>query len=66
MTKRTRPADAELVTSADDVEYVVRDKRATWRADASKARRRNRRYERRLTEHLEHDSAVERSDCETF
>ena len=52
MAKRTSPRDAERVETADDLDDVVQDKRAAWRASAAKARRRNRRYAKRLTAEL--------------
>lgn len=52
MAKRTSPKDAERVTDADDLEEVVVDKRAGWRATAAKARRRQRRYSNSLTREL--------------
>jgi hypothetical protein len=45
MTRRTTPADAELVTDATDLDELVVDKRETWRASPAKARRRQRRYQ---------------------
>ncbi|MGF1508912.1 MAG: hypothetical protein ACFB9M_05335 [Myxococcota bacterium] len=64
VARRTRPSDAQYVSQADDLEHVVKDKRASWRADASRARRRNRRYQRRLTEHLVHDEPLVAADDE--
>ena len=52
MARRTREADAELIETADDLEELVQDKRESWRANASKARRRQRRYKNRLTNEL--------------
>ena len=52
MTRRTREADAELIETVDDLEELVQDKRQSWRANASKARRRQRRYKNRLTNEL--------------
>ena len=49
MARRTREADAELIETVDDLEDLVQDKRQSWRANASKARRRQRRYKNRLT-----------------
>ena len=49
MARRTREADAELIETVDDLEELVQDKRESWRANASKARRRQRRYKNRLT-----------------
>jgi len=52
MSKRTSPKDAEHVNSADDLDDIVVDKRSQWRADAAKARRRQRRYKRVITKEL--------------
>jgi hypothetical protein len=58
MTRRTYEADGEHVQTADDLEELVHDKRQGWRANPAKARRRQRRYKKRLTQSLvgiEHD-----------
>ena len=52
MARRTRESDAELIETVDDLEELVQDKRQSWRANASKARRRQRRYKNRLTNEL--------------
>ena len=52
MTKRTYERDAVLIEIADDLENIVRDKREIWRANPSKATRRQRRYKRRLLNEL--------------
>ena len=52
MARRTREADAELIERVDDLEELVQDNRESWRANASKARRRQRRYKNRLTNEL--------------
>lgn len=52
MARRTYEADSEQVESADDVDRLVRDKRSGWRATPAKARRRQRRYSKRLTSQL--------------
>lgn len=52
MPKRTYPADADRVDHADDLEEIVQDKRAEWRANGAKARRRQRRYKNLLTQQL--------------
>ena len=52
MARRTREADAELIETVDDLEELVQDKRESWRATSSKARRRQRRYKNRLTNEL--------------
>ena len=58
MTRRTYEADGEQVQTADDLEELVHDKRQGWRANPAKARRRQCRYKKRLTQSLvgiEHD-----------
>ena len=58
MTRRTYEADGEQVQTADDLEELVHDKRQGWRANPANARRRQRRYKKRLTQALvgiEHD-----------
>ena len=52
MSKRTTPLDAETVIEAADLEDLVHDKRAGWRASGAKARRRQRRYKNLLTHQL--------------
>jgi hypothetical protein len=52
MPKRTSPSDAERVIVADDLQRIVQDKREGWRANGSKARQRQRRYEKLLTRQL--------------
>ncbi len=52
MGRRTSPSDAENVVEAADLEGIVQDKRAGWRADAARARRRQRRYKTLLTRQL--------------
>jgi hypothetical protein len=52
MTKRTSISDASQITVAADLEDVVVDKREGWRASNAKARRRQRRYKRLLTDQL--------------
>ena len=52
MPKRTYENDGNLVEIADDLEEIVIDKRISWRASSSKARRRQRRYKKRLTKEL--------------
>ena len=52
MTLRTYEADAEHVETADDLDELVHDKREGGRANSSKARRRQRRYKKRLTNEL--------------
>lgn len=52
MARRTSPNDASRITVAADLEEVVTDKREGWRASDAKARRRQRRYKRLLTQQL--------------
>ena len=52
MTHRTYEADANHIETADDLDDLVQDKREGWRASSSKARRRQRRYKKRLTNEL--------------
>ena len=49
MSRRTYEKDAYFVENADDLENIVADKRLDWRASPEKARRRQRRYKKRLT-----------------
>ena len=49
MTSRTYEKDFSKIAIASDLEDIVIDKRTVWRANASKARRRQRRYKNRLT-----------------
>jgi hypothetical protein len=52
MARRTYEADAEYIETADDLDDLVQDKREGWRANSSKAWRRQRRYKKRLTHEL--------------
>ena len=52
MTRRAYEADAERIETADDLDDLVRDKREGWIANSSKARRRQRRSKKRLTNEL--------------
>lgn len=52
MVKRSSPTDATLVSQASDLEELVSDKRADWRATGTKARRHQRRYKNLLTQQL--------------
>ena len=52
MTRRTYEADAEQIETVDDLDDLVQDKREGWRANSSKARRRQRRYKKRLMNEL--------------
>lgn len=52
MARRTSLQDATNVEVADDIDDLVSDKRAGWRATAAKECRRQRRYKKRLTQEL--------------
>ena len=52
MTKRTSLYDAILIEEGQDLERLVKDKRAQWRANNAKARRRQRRYKKKLISEL--------------
>ena len=52
MTRRTYETDGKRVEVADDLDELVSDKRAGWRANPAKARRRQRRYKNRLTKEI--------------
>jgi hypothetical protein len=52
MPRRTTPNDAGRIEEADDLEHLVQDKRAVWRADGARARRRQRRYKNLLTRQI--------------
>lgn len=52
MARRTSPSDAARILSACDLEEVVQDKRAGWRADPARARRRQRRYKKLLVDQM--------------
>lgn len=52
MPKRTYPKDAVQIEEAADLEEIVKDKRAEWRATGAKARRRQRRYKALLVQQL--------------
>ena len=62
MPRRTSPRDALDVHDADDLQDVVQDKRADWRANGAKARRRQRRYRNLLTAHLRRAGIVPGDD----
>ncbi|MBE1286418.1 MAG: hypothetical protein GJ671_01690 [Alteromonadaceae bacterium] len=56
MPKRTSIKDASRIERADDLDDIVQDKRQGWRANNAKARRRQRRYKRLLTDALKHQT----------
>ena len=53
MPRRTYESDGHRVEVAEDLDALVSDKREGWRATPAKARRRNRRYGKRLTKSLQ-------------
>ena len=52
MVRRTYETDAKKIGSVDDIDELVADKCESWRATSDKARRRQRRYNKRLTNRL--------------
>ena len=52
MPRRTYEADGRSVEVAEDLDDLVSDKREGWRATTAKARRRQRRYGKRLTKNI--------------
>jgi hypothetical protein len=52
MPRRPYEADGQRVEVAEDLDDLVSDKREGWRATPAKARRRQRRYGKRLTKTL--------------
>ena len=58
MARRTYESDGFNVETADDVDELVSDKRQGWRANAAKARRRQRRYKKRLTKEIRYQSGI--------
>ena len=52
MVRRTYETDAVKIESVNDIDELVADKREAWRATSDKARRRQRRYKKRLTNRL--------------
>ena len=54
MPRRTYEADGHRVEVGEDVDALVSDKREHWRATPAKARRRQRRYGKRLTKTILH------------
>ena len=61
MPRRTYERDGQTIESADDVDELVTDKRAGWRANSAKARRRQRRYKKRLTNEILHSDYLGQS-----
>lgn len=58
MTRRTSLSDAARILNACDLEEVVQDKRAGWRADPARARRRQRRYKKLLVDQMVRSSGA--------
>ncbi|MDG2443771.1 MAG: hypothetical protein P8M13_11025 [Luminiphilus sp.] len=58
MSRRTYETDGTRAISADDLDELVIDKRQGWRATPAKARRRQRRYGKRLTKALRYRDAL--------
>lgn len=56
MSRRTYESDGYLVVEPQDLDQLVKDKREGWRASQAKARRRQRRYKKRLLAELARDS----------
>ena len=54
MPRRTYEHQTDGIDRADDIDELVHDKRAGWRANAAKGRRRQRRYQNRMTAALRH------------
>ena len=54
MPRRTYEADGQRVEVVEDLDALVSDKREGWRATPAKARRRQRRYGKRLTKTILH------------
>ena len=52
MVRRTYESDATKIEDVDDLDDLLADKREAWRATSDKARRRQRRYKKRLTNRL--------------
>jgi len=52
MVRRTYESDADKIEYVDDLDDLVADKREAWRATSDNARRRQRRYKKRLINRL--------------
>ena len=59
MVRRTYESDAVKIETVDDIDELVADKREAWRATSDKARRRQRRYKKRLTNRLLRQDCLE-------
>ena len=62
MPRRTYESDGLSIELADDVDELVSDKRQGWRANAANARRRQRRYKKRLTNEIRYQSNIALAD----
>jgi len=58
MTSRTYEKNALGIEIASDLTNIVNDKRIDWRATPNRVRRRQRRYENRLTKYLAKNSPL--------
>jgi len=58
MARRTYESDGLIIKTAEDVDELVLDKRQGWRATAAKARRRQHRYKKRLTNEIRYQSVI--------
>ena len=65
MPRRTSLKDAEHIDDACDIEDIVSDKRQGWRANAATARRRQRRYKKRLVGELANITQENDSDSDS-
>ena len=63
MSRRTFETDGYRVEVVDDLDALVSDKREHWRAAPAKARRRQRRYGKRLTKTILYAN-VDRDDTQ--
>ena len=54
--RRTYENDLKFIDSPEDLEILVIDKRSDWRASPSKAKRRQRRYKKRITHQILRES----------
>ena len=59
MVRRTYETDATKIEDLDDLDDLVADKREAWRATSDNARRRQRRYKKRLTNRLLRQDCLE-------
>tara|TARA_E500000178_G_scaffold345441_1_gene395295 strand:- start:5226 stop:5558 length:333 start_codon:yes stop_codon:yes gene_type:complete len=52
MVQRTYEINGREIEKGEDLSFMVNDKRREWRGTPAKSRRRQRRYEKRLTKEL--------------